>query len=384
MLGWAGQGHNGLPVPMWKPILFSLAMCSWPACSIEADFATTQFRCDEVPRCPSGQMCVDGVCTSSAADGGMIDAMPPDPLLAEWQITSSLSSPRIFNHKHAAVAGGFVYVIGGFDGVELDSVIVAPIQDDGTLGGWTDTLPLPAPRALSDVVAVGDNLYVIGGASGGVATQTVYHGVTNQMGVVSWETTTPLPVPLKAHISVTNGSRVYTIGGADNSNERQAAVYFADIQNDATLGAWQSGPPLPAARANHGGALTGEGIYVIGGDDESELSQATVYLARFGAGESLDSWTTTTPLPQWRVHPTAFAAAGYLYVVGGMTSEVLHAPIQEDGMLGSWQLNTALPVPLGQHAMAVSEPYVYAISGNSNAGASAGVYYSIMPVEAMP
>src|SRR5688572_12262833 len=69
-------------------------------CSIEGDYSQTRFQCEEFERCPSGQVCVEGVCLSTVpgSDGGP-DARPDagSAVLLGWETTLSLPEPRGYN-----------------------------------------------------------------------------------------------------------------------------------------------------------------------------------------------------------------------------------------------------------------------------------------------
>jgi hypothetical protein len=330
------------------------------ACSMQADFSSTQFLCDTDLRCPGAQVCVDGVCRSGVPDAGDAtgDAAAFDPFLTPWQATSTLPQVRDYNHQHAVHLGDSIYLIGGYQDGEVDTVFHAQAGHMGVVGGWAVTTALPAPRALSDVVTSDGFLIVVGGAQGGVAQSTVYIGTPEQNGAVpSWTPTTSLPTPLKAHASVAADGYVYAIGGGDEANARVSTVYLAEVEEGA-VGAWQETTALPEPRANAAGVMVEGFIYLIGGDDETETLRSTVYYAPVDpvSGE-VGTWSTSPELPQARMAATAAANNGHVYLIGGQsggaTSQVLHARIQEDGSLGEWELNTGLPGPRTRHATAV-------------------------------
>ena len=342
------------------------------ACSMRADFDATGFRCDLEERCPAGQACVDGFCSQAAP---VVDASvePVDPVLAPWAATSSLPEARDYNHQHAAAMNGHVYLIGGYgpELAEVATVFYAPANPDGTLAAWASTAALPEPRALSDVVVKDDVIYVIGGANAAVARNSVYRAQVAGGGVIDeWIASSPLPLPLKAHGAVVAGDHVIVVGGGDDANLRRAEVFVARIQDGGALGAWQATMPLPEPRANAGVVYEGGFLYVIGGDDEEEQSQATVLVAPVDpdSGE-VGPWSTGDPLPEARWAGTAAHDAGYLYFIAGTgasdSAQVLHAPIEADGVTGAWQLDFSLPGPRRRHATAVLDGVFYVLGGTA-------------------
>jgi hypothetical protein len=362
------------------------------ACSIRADFNDTQFRCDEAPDCPQGQVCIEGVCGAGGEvgggepdggepDGGSgIDAGSVDPILAPWTATTPLPQPRDYNHQHAAWLDGRLYVAGGYDPAlagEVATVYAAPTDADGTVGPWSEAAALPAPRALGDLVAGGRVLYAIGGAEAGESRSTVYFGAVGDDGIIDgWSATAALPEPRKAHAGFAAHGYVYAIGGADEANQRAATAYVARILDGGALGAWQEATPLPEPRAQSAGVYHSGFIYVIGGDADGKAPRTTVYYAPVDPADgTIGAWREGSQLPEGRVRATAAAAAGHLYLVGGEglaeTAQVLHAPIGADGSPGAWQLNTALPVPRSRHASVTAGGYFYVLGG---AGESADVF----------
>ena len=337
---------------------------------MQHDFAATEFRCDVVPDCPAGQECRDGVCRSGGQDPP--DAAPADPFLGPWLPTTPTPQPRMFNHQQAPLVNGYMFLIGGYDqGNEVVTVYRAPTGGDGTLGDWSETTALPVRRALSAAAASDGVIYLLGGAEGGVARRTVFFGQVDGDGeVAEWTPTTSLPDPLKAHIGLAANGFVYVIAGGDDENTRLATTHFAQIE-EGGLGAWRAGPALPEPRAQAAGAIAGEWIYVIGGDDATEAARATVYRASLDpeSGE-VGEWTAERDLPGPLIQATAVADAGYLYVIGGWDGaesiDVLHAAIGADGSLGDWTSNTALPEPRSLHASAVADDHIFVLAGGAS------------------
>ncbi len=148
-------------------------------------------------------------------------------------------------------------------------------------------------------------------------------------------------------------------------------------------------------RAGAGIAVYRNHIYVIGGDQQwgntcNEVFFTTIYSDVVTITQRLADWQATTPLPTsaypygaWRLK--AVALNGYMYVFGGTTTEgaggdynnILYAPIQPDGSLGTWQTNpTPLPVQLYGMESAVLYNHIYIMGGGDPLGDSRPeVYY---------
>jgi N-acetylneuraminic acid mutarotase len=100
------------------------------------------------------------------------------------------------------------------------------------------------------------------------------------------------------------------MGGGDSV----FASYLPDVEiYDPATDSWQTGMPMPNARAGHTAAIVGGKIYVMGGAPAYQTSTATVdeYDPATGA------WVTRASMPIDRVFHSAGAVDGKIYVFGG-------------------------------------------------------------------
>ncbi len=307
------------------------------------------------------------------------DPVPPDvradaapALLDKWASTTPLPVGRDYNHTHAAFIGDTLYMIGGYDvtGPGESAVVYRATSTDGELGPWTTTVPLPAARALGDVVTIGNRIYVVGGANFSVAQTSVYVNDASTGDLTSWTATTPLLVATKAHAATAANGYLYIVGGADALNVRQPAIYRAAIMTDGDLGPWQMETnPLPTPRANLAGLTANGYLYAIGGDADDSLFHATVSYAPLDPDSgAVGAWAMTTSLPSARRGIVAVTDSNYIYVIGGETSstalsDVLHSRIGEDGTLGPWEANEPLLLPRMRHAGVLANGRLFVLGG---------------------
>jgi hypothetical protein len=224
-----------------------------------------------------------------------------DGTVGAWQ-TSANSIPGLQQWRATAVAyNGYLYDIAGFDGGALNDVYYAPLNADGSVGTWVSsgsTLP-DYLESLTSVVHDG-YVYVIGGnEDGSVNVNTVYYAKLNNDGSVgSWTSSgSTLPVATRRLASAVYGDYVYVLGGYTSTYSN--AVYYAKLNSDGTVGAWStSANVLPQGLEQ----LTAEAyngfVYAIGGDNGSGPS-AAVYYAPINPDGSIGTWqTVSNPLPQ--------------------------------------------------------------------------------------
>jgi len=139
--------------------------------------------------------------------------------------------------------------------------------------------------ALDDPASViaGDHLYVTGGLNG----------------------------------SVRNGF-LHIVGGGSSESTVRDDVFYAPINADGTLGAWQTATEkLPQVRLDHTTVVSGGRAYVIGGVNGSFVAQSTVYSAPLNADGSTGAWVGETALPAAREDVSTAEHGGYVYVFAG-------------------------------------------------------------------
>jgi hypothetical protein len=249
------------------------------------------------------------------------------------------------------------------------AVRYSEIDAVGAFSAWTDAQSLPAARAfhgaalatpfnaLVDTLQAG-HLYVVGGIDDTAApTTSVYHSTVElDRSNPVWTTETALPAPLHSMGVAVFRSWLYVVGGATTGNAPVAEVYRARINEDGSLGSWESQPSLPAPRAYPAVAQAAGVLYALGGETAANApGDGTLTGTRSGdvhynplnlrTGELSDpSWTANpSSMIKDRAKHTAVAAGGWVLVSGGLyngsgssSTEHSFADIDLDGTLGSF------------------------------------------------
>jgi N-acetylneuraminic acid mutarotase len=145
----------------------------------------------------------------------------------DWLPATPINTAR---KSFTAVAyNGFLYAIGGLDGAgaALDSVEFASINTaNGFVGAWSGTTSLPAPLNGHASVLHNGHVYVIGGHDGAGPVDDVLYAKINDDGTLGdWKATTPLPSARWGHVALKNGINVYVIGGATSSGKSPVVLY---------------------------------------------------------------------------------------------------------------------------------------------------------------
>jgi hypothetical protein len=305
--------------------------------------------------CPAGQHAVDGGCDSTLT----------------WMAMPAQSAIAPGRDHHAtfiasgASAGPGLYVLGGTDHYAsyiLSDVQRAPIGPDGTPGAWQKLAPLPRRLAGHGIAQVDDIVIVVGGVSVSANGQTfltdkVSTARVQPDGTLSaWVDQAPVP-PVREHLSlVTSDHWVYAIGGLVGT-DGTSDVSRAQVAADGTISSWTKMTPLPDKRSHQAAAVAAGAIWLTGGLEGDPASNAPalddVLRAPINADGTLGSWTTVGTLPAPLCVHSELAVGNTIYVVGGIegsvdfTANVRRASVAADGTIGAWEDAPMLPSARG-------------------------------------
>ena len=281
---------------------------------------------------------------------------------------------------------GFAYVINSVPAktwatMPTKQTFYAPINDDGSLGAWsetTSTLTAGSRTALpyhGYVYAYYDNGTVeyahLGSAAIKGSAPSSCTPASGDLG--GWSTGTSMSAIRWAHATVAYNGYIYAIGGRDSGANFLKTVEYAPIGSDGSLSAWMPTSSLKTAQANPEAFAYNGYMYVAGG-----IGQKTTEYAPINADGSLGAWTITSSLVQARDHFLGFADNGYAYAIGGCadtggcpsgpTETMERATINDDGTLSAWNLlsSSLLKAEWGADGF-LYNGYVYMLGGSSGA-----------------
>lgn len=321
-----------------------------------------------------------GTGTSGALTFTVVSNAAFSPSTIGWTATTALPVGLSGHSAAFAVVGtgsnpsNVVYVTGGADSTDVprNDALYATIQASGQLSAWTATAAMPGAVAFhASVVATPYNsrvrgagfIYVMGGATdaAGTSSSAIYRGTLDAStgAVTGWTTmTTSLPAALHALRAVIFRGDIYIAGGAGTGNAPVSTVFRSRIDSTGALGAWQTEPALPFARAYEGFGQFGGYLYVFGGDSAavtpndssytnngSKLNQVAYARINLRTGDLADSsWTVNgSGLTKATSKHTAVIAGGNVLVTGGLyngagtgSSEESYAQLNSDGTVSSF------------------------------------------------
>ena len=277
-----------------------------------------------------------------------------------------------------------VYLFGNGDGsLGYSTVYTAPINSDGTLGAWVTDTALPGAVSNSQAVTIGNRVYLICSRESGapVYTGKVYTASINSDGTIgTWSLTTSVPVAMVGGQAIVTRNRIYMIGG-HNGTSALSTIYFATVYPDGSLSSWTSATSLPVAITNSQAVVTKNRVYLLGGHNGTNALN-TIYTAAINSDGSIGVWVNSGTLPTTIHSSLAFISNNTVYLLGGNTgsgfgtivSTVYSAPINSDGILGTWVARTSLPGPLSQSQVIATQNKIYLIGGHDGTSYVSTVY----------
>ncbi len=336
------------------------------------------------------------LCTSALAPSKAFAGTPGS--ISTWTTTTSL--PQGLESTGTAEYNGYVYVVGG----GVNTIEYAKINTDGTLGSWTTTTGssnLPYDESANSVLAYNGYLYSFGGRSATYQPSVdsgwndlVYAAPINADGSIgTWTAEPSLPQNLTESNPVIYDGYVYLLGG-NNADYLQHTIYTAQINSNGSLGTWNTlSQTLPVYADGAATTVFGGYLYYITGqncttvNDGGTCYQNLAYTAPLGANGTIGTFTSQNNVPPQGVYAQASAVQnGYIFTAGGDTSSantptdvVYSAPLNPNGVLGTWTTQTPIPENIYAESSVAYNGNLYVIGGTTNgvgSGVVATVYYT--------
>ena len=230
-----------------------------------------------------------------------------DPSTDRW--TSKAPMPVGLHHVGIGVAGGKLYVIGGYkqSGLSVWQPIATVYAYDPSTDTWAERAPMPTPRGALSVTVHDGKLYVIGGydRKANSAAVEVYDPERN-----TWAERATLPTPRDHLAAATVSGKVYAIGGRLNGDYRQNLSVMEVY--DPLTDRWSRAADLPTARSGITASEVGGRIYVFGGEEgEGTFRENEAY------DPAHDVWQAMAPMPTGRHGLGSAVVDGRIYVISG-------------------------------------------------------------------
>jgi hypothetical protein len=301
--------------------------------------------------------------------------------------TTSTALPNSVWGQGTAVAGGYVYAVGGSSGSTPVSTVYwaklntttgsidAPNPGSGACASWCTDSSYNLPVATTDLslVAYSGYLYVFGGETGSGTTNAVYiaklgangepslwHPTdTNKNNWVYWYSATSLTSTRSYAGAAAYNNHMYLVGGrSTGATGGVSTVEVANINPVGTLGGWSTTGmvALPSVRHSFSMQVYNDRMYILGGDSGGVLQSSVQYIKLNNDGTMAGSWSATTAMSSGRISQGGNFSTiwgGYIYIAGGCTDitgtgdycsvagistgrDIQLASINADGTVSDW------------------------------------------------
>ncbi|MFQ6041883.1 MAG: kelch repeat-containing protein [Candidatus Poribacteria bacterium] len=287
-----------------------------------------------------------------------------------WTTLSPMPTAR--EGVAAAVVGGEVYAIGGYEYDNLGTfrTILATVEKyKPTADNWQSIKPMPSARAYLAAATVNDKIYAIGGWYAEwdgsewvnkqvLSTVEVYDPVTK-----SWNVAADMQTPRSGFAVAVANNKIYAIGGWNPGNRVLSTIEVYDPATDT----WSAVAPMPTARAYLTAAAVNNRIYAIGGyviNPATGLEESSSIVEMYDPVSN--TWSTVVSMPTARDRLAAAAVNDRIYAIGGWnigSQQSLDINEEYNPFTGSWRVVAPMPSYRIYLAAAVVNDKVIAIGG---------------------
>jgi len=317
----------------------------------------------------------------------------PNGTIGAWTITTSFTTAR--SDHSSVVYNGYLYLLGGYDGVTTFSdVQYAPINTNGSIGTWATTTSLTVPRLGLTAHVYNGFLYIVGGSGQAdvqyalicTGSNSGTGGCTATAGTVgTWTATSTFTTGRKYHSSIISNGYLYVIGG-NSSLGNLSDVQYAPINTNGTLGAFTATTSFTTARTSHTSVVYNGYVYVIGGNTAGGFDTRvdTVQYAPINNDGTVGTWVATSSFNLERESHTSVVYNGFLYVIGGVSASSFQKDVRFSrinnggpGATGAFAATTSFTTARFQHTSVVANGYLY-VMGGSNGSVLGDVQYALI------
>ncbi|XP_030630855.1 kelch-like protein 10 [Chanos chanos] len=249
------------------------------------------------PRLPSSVLFAVG----GWSDGNPTDVIETYDIRADNWVKVSCRVGSLRAYHGTAYLNGFVYVIGGFDGMDYFNSVE---KFNPVTHTWHQVAPMHSRRCYVSVTSLDGHIYSMGGFDGYIRLNTAerYEPESNQWTVISH-----MHEQRSDASATTLNGKVYICGGFNGSECLFTAECYCPRANQ-----WTFIEPMRSPRSGLGVIACGGHIYAIGGFNG---------ISRQSSGEAYSPETKTWHRIPSMFHPRSnFGTAivdGLLFVVGG-------------------------------------------------------------------
>lgn len=181
---------------------------------------------------------------------------------------------------------GYLYSLGGYDGVDYNTVQYAAINSNGTIGAWTTNANnFTTARSNLSAFAYNGYMYMAGGEGASLMNDIQYAVINSNGSLGTWSYAGRFEGARKDFTITAYNGFIYVTGGNDSTDSR-ADVQYAPLLSNGLPGSWQrmfapiNGDPV-GARSPSGQAIWNGRLYAAGGGMLNGSSSTTMSGAKY-------------------------------------------------------------------------------------------------------
>lgn len=292
--------------------------------------------------------------------------------ITEWTEISEPNLPGFLTFPEAVITKNRAYLLGGLNIYKVSKkVYTAIIDESGVLGEWIETDPLPEPLYNFQAFVIKNYLYLFGGNNGRYNLNTIYKSKIKHDGTLGdWIKEQPLPLKVVGTKIIVTGNYIYVLGG-DTGDGITRLIYRAKIYSKGDIGVWKEYDFLPAELSHYQVIFTNNYLYLLGGysvfNHRVGISKS-IYRAKISENGILGKLTEVGFLPDYLAFFQAIVTRNKVYLLGGdnehdAIDSIYAAKIYPDGTLGNWRVSGSLPYHLLNFQVITTKNYIYLLGG---------------------
>lgn len=160
-----------------------------------------------------------------------------------------------------------------------------------------------------------------------------------------WQEASSFNHARRAPAAVAYGDYIYIVGGIDGDDRYVTTVEYAHIEDDGSLGPWQSTSDLNEGRFYNAVVAANGWLYTLGGGSGERGHENypidSLERARINGDGSLGPWEVVSHMNTARRGLKAVLHGNTLYAIGGYDGQFLKSiertTLNADGSIGEWQ-----------------------------------------------
>lgn len=248
--------------------------------------------------------------------------------------------------------GNYMILLGGFNGVTSQAsgvVATIPTLGGGFIGNPSLQPAIPQPAYYAMATATNDSIWFAGGTNGSSFYSTVWSANWSpETGVVgAWTAQANLPAPVVQGAATSWNDFIYFVGGSADLTAANAysTVYYA-LATNGQVQSWNTTSPLPQALQLMGVSAVAGWLIVSGGQTATGAANTTTYFAKINDLDgSIGTWQTGAELPvgvyatsaQWNYCNSESAVMWFSgYTGSGYTGQFQSLSVTADAISTEW------------------------------------------------